>query len=481
MPLRRILAAILIPLAGAVPPALVGLWLLGADLLPVVSPIRDLFSLVTGRFFDAQAMALLAGRLDVPCGVLKGEAFFIGDACYGYFGLTPSLLRIPLNAVCPSCAFQWARVMMLAAMLLSYVAMVLIAHRALDGTDLSGTRRLVWATAFGAAGALGSSLVFLAGNPIPYHEAILWGGAFSLLGYWALADYVAAGRLWALAVAIVAALLAVNGRISTGGGVVVAAGLVLLPGLLGRGRVVAAAVGLLLVGAAAVTPLAVNHLKFGRTSPPMDRQGFYIGDPVRLERVKLGLFQPSNVPCTLAAYASFGSVRVAPVFPWIGPATGIWMPPEPLPPGLEACRGTNMDNIEPFLAIQYTHPAFLLLAVVGLGAARDGRARRWWPLLAGSVVGGAPVLFYSTITERYVHDLFPALVLGAALALPVLAGVERAWIRRAAWGGVLVLTVLGLHANVAAALLHPFPQPETVYHLRTLQRATQPLGAGLAR
>ncbi|WP_448191369.1 hypothetical protein [Azospirillum sp. sgz301742] len=475
MSVPRKLAAVLIPVAGAVPPMLVGLWLLGADLLPVVSPIRDLLSLVTGRFFDAQAAALLAGRLDVPCGVLKGEAFFIGDACYGYFGLTPSLLRIPLNAVCPTCVFQWARFMVLAALLLSYAAMVLIARRALDGTDLSGTRRLVWATAFGSAGALGSSLIFLAGNPIPYHEAILWGGAFALLAYWALAEYGANGRPWALAVAIVAILLALNGRISTGGGVVVAAGLVLLPRLLGRGRVLAAT-GLLLVGMAAVTPLAVNHLKFDQTSPPMDRQGFYIGDPVRLKRVKLGIFQFSNVPCTLAAYASFGSVRVGPNFPWIGPATGIWMPPEPLPPGLEACRGTNMDNIEPFLAIQYTHPALLLLAALGVG-----RARRWWPLLAGSVVGGAPVLLYSTITERYVHDLFPILVLAAALGLPVLAGLERAWMRRAAWGVVLATTVLGLHANVAASLLHPFPQPEAVYHLRTLQRATQSFSAGLAR
>ena len=48
-----------------------------------------------GPFFSAQAQSLLSGRLSVPPETLYGECFESGGECFGYFGLTPSLLRMP--------------------------------------------------------------------------------------------------------------------------------------------------------------------------------------------------------------------------------------------------------------------------------------------------------------------------------------------------------------------------------------------------
>ena len=47
------------------------------------------------HFFLAQARALVHGHLYVPRHDLPQECFVYRRRCYGYFGLTPSLLRIP--------------------------------------------------------------------------------------------------------------------------------------------------------------------------------------------------------------------------------------------------------------------------------------------------------------------------------------------------------------------------------------------------
>ena len=43
-----------------------------------------------GDFYDYQAASLLQGRLDVPAGVLSGEAFVVDGKTYGYFGIAPA-------------------------------------------------------------------------------------------------------------------------------------------------------------------------------------------------------------------------------------------------------------------------------------------------------------------------------------------------------------------------------------------------------
>ena len=47
-------------------------------------------------FYDAQARSLIEGRLDIPPAAIGNEAFTFQGKTYGYFGIGPALLRIPL-------------------------------------------------------------------------------------------------------------------------------------------------------------------------------------------------------------------------------------------------------------------------------------------------------------------------------------------------------------------------------------------------
>jgi hypothetical protein len=51
-------------------------------------------------FFTAQADALLRGRFWVdPKSTVGNECWYVAGKCYGYFGLTPSILRFPILLV----------------------------------------------------------------------------------------------------------------------------------------------------------------------------------------------------------------------------------------------------------------------------------------------------------------------------------------------------------------------------------------------
>ena len=52
-----------------------------------------------GDVFDLQARAMLQGHLAVPDGSLGFEGFVVDGQTYAYFGIFPSLLRIPLFLV----------------------------------------------------------------------------------------------------------------------------------------------------------------------------------------------------------------------------------------------------------------------------------------------------------------------------------------------------------------------------------------------
>src|SRR4029450_5724546 len=52
-----------------------------------------------GGFFKSQAQSMLRGRLDVPPADIIGECFERDSRCYGYFGVTPSVVRIPVIGI----------------------------------------------------------------------------------------------------------------------------------------------------------------------------------------------------------------------------------------------------------------------------------------------------------------------------------------------------------------------------------------------
>lgn len=465
------------PLAGALPVLLVILWLLGGFGHSLLSPLERAGGL--GDFYDQQGRSMLRGTLAVPCSVLEDEAIVVAGECHGYFGITPALLRIPLNGLCPDCFGRWSKVSSLAGVLATYAACLALAWSLLARRQIAGLRRSAWASAFAGGACLGSTLVFIAGTPVVFHEAILWGGAFTLWAFWAVIEYRQRGKALFLAVALMALLLALNSRVTIGLGAVIGVAWVLAGMVLSRLRCGTplgktgrqAAAGMALAALAVVSPLAVNFLKFGSVSPPLEKHVTYARDPARLAVVQGGLFRAANVPCTVASYLSPRSIQSYPAYPWRLPAYG-WNPPEPLPPGLPpSCAGAALENIEPFYALYYGAPALVLLAVFGWlasGGPAAGRRAILGPAI-GALAGAAPVFLFATLTYRYEHDLFPFLVLGGAVGLGALAAAspERRWPAAAALG---CLTLVGLHLNMAAVFDHFLVQPDAMEALHALQR-----------
>jgi hypothetical protein len=83
---------------GVVVAAIPFLWILW-DLWTGLHPTRIAYN---SNFYDAQARAIMHGHLWVSKTVLDVEAFRHGAHYYTYFGIFPSLLRIPLIWAAPS-------------------------------------------------------------------------------------------------------------------------------------------------------------------------------------------------------------------------------------------------------------------------------------------------------------------------------------------------------------------------------------------
>src|SRR3954453_9656134 len=99
-----------------------------------------------GQYYDALARNILHRRLDVPLDAIRGEAFIRDGKYYGYFGIAPALLRLPLRFLLPSLNGRWSRAFMLIAcglnVLFAYRTVLLLrAARAGSGADRVGPRR----------------------------------------------------------------------------------------------------------------------------------------------------------------------------------------------------------------------------------------------------------------------------------------------------------------------------------------------------
>jgi hypothetical protein len=123
----------------------------------------------------------------------------------------------------------------------------------------------------------------------------------------------------------------------------------------------------------------------------------------------------------------------------------------------------RFDTIERSLSAPTSMPLFCLLTVVAvLALVRRRRHRALLGVLAASAGGFAITLTIAYVTTRYLADLLPCLLLGAAAGLPLLLAGAPPGRRR----GVLALTgalaIAGLVVNgavgiVSQRLVHPDP------------------------
>lgn len=443
----------------------------------------------SGDFYDAQARAWLDGRWDIPGGVLSIERFDARGVSYMYQGPWPAILRVPVVAVADRYDGRLTLLSMTGGLVVALAATARLHWRVrrLLRPD-APLRRLDLVTAGAITFAVGggSAMLYEASRPWVYHEAAVWGAAWSIVAIDAavacMVDPTRRRLLWAA----VATTLAMWSRSSVGLAGVAALGLLFGGNVLARLRVaprLAASrlrqvlgrvawlgsapradgrVPVVAPGVAAFAPLAayaaVNWIKF-RTffSVPFYSQGFTMGDPQRqafLDANNGTLFGLKFAPTTFVQYLRPDAVSFSRAFPFID------FPDKAVPIG-----GVEFDLIDYSSSAPSSMPLFAVLALVAAvalvrrgGRPGEGMAALRVPTL-GALAGAVTILPFGYIANRYLADTVPVLVITAVIGAQALltrrarADRPRTMWARLAPAGLAVLLVAGVWVNLSHALI----------------------------
>ena len=444
---------------------------------------------VFGGFFDLQARAMMHGNLSLPAGSLGFEGFVVDGRTYTYFGIFPSLLRMPVLAVTDELDGRLTVLSMITAHVVGMWSTVLIVERVHSLLRPGGRWSRPGAVLAGAvlvAAGLGSNLLYAASRAWVYHEAGLWGAAAVLAAFAAIFDFLRNPRLRPVVAAGAWTAVAWLSRGSVGVAPSVVLGLLGVAHLTGlrfvqalvprprddRGAPVAwprrPRLGAALLLAAVAGGLAfgaVNTAKFGSpTALPFDEQ----------------VASRTPWPERTAAFDAYGGDLLSPTLipvnviqdlrPDLLSPSGLWplvQYRDPEPVGL---FDPVFDTVEPSAGLTLTVPGLLVLTAVAVVAAvRPRRGSRHGPpddaavlrpFLLGAALAGLASLSIAFISQRYLSDLIPLLVVGGAGGLAVVdrwaAGAaeprQRRWVQLAV-GGLVVVTAFGVVTNVAVTWL----------------------------
>lgn len=381
-----------------------------------------------GSFYDFQALSLLHGRLDVPEAALSGESFYYAGKCYGYFGPTPALLRIPFMllgapiGVLSRTMMVFEYAVCLAAI---YALCARICRLVRPGGGLSATATILFMLTAGG----GSTLFFLSSRAYIYHEAILCGAACGLWACYYTIRYAERKDTSSWIFALILGTLAVHARPPLGLFVLCFTGAVALMNAIGAfGRSApasapnAAAKNVrrhLVVGVCAALGIlsfnGLSYLKFHTIEGcPLRYNVQY--SAARLARIGGKQFHLSNVRFGLDAYVLHPSLHFTKHFPFVETAGAA---PNDYPKA-------KMDIAEPMAGIPWAMPALTLLAIAGVGAMPSLRADlRYLPIVVWlSAIPAAFAMFAAiAVSHRYTADFVPWLVTAGAFGI---AAMERA-------------------------------------------------------
>jgi hypothetical protein len=408
-----------------------------------------------GNFYDLQARAMLAGHLHVPPGSLAIESWIHNGRDYTYFGLFPSLLRMPILALthrfdgqltAPSLLLAWLLTGVFSSMLLWRVRVMLRGAEKLSWTETVATGTLV-ATVVG-----GSVLVYLGANPYVYSEDKAWSVTLAVGSFLALLGVLERpswGRVVVSAVLIVGANLT---RVTEGYACVI--GALLVAGWFALGRrgpelrrwwMPMAGVAVVSVAIGCLVTWAKFGVLFGL--PVNDYTAFHVLNEQRINGGRY--FDPVYLPTTLWTYLQPGGLRLTSLFPFIT-----------LPAGpTRAIGGVLFDNRTRTASVTASMPLLFLLSCLGIVSAfrrhTSAAVRMVRLLLVASAIGTGAVLLYGWIANRYLADFLPFLILASAVgavSLWIRLETRSARARIAAAGIIVVIGLFDIAANVALSI-----------------------------
>lgn len=401
----------------------------------------------SGNFFREQAVAILHGRLWVPERDFASECFIVAGKCYGYFGIFPSLIRLPFFLILRSTQYSLAPVSIALAAGIGTWAILDMARHALDSPAATRIPRpdrilIIIVTSLLLAG--GGSLVNLSQAKV-YREASIWMVALMLLAFATALRWTALGGNKYLVITLIAGIGATNSRPSA------------IPAMVALGvwlyfrehrirrsfTVRLDSLSFAIIVLPAVTAFTIMYLKFNQLSPPSKAWADYLGPgPTMIRQLNGGAMQgPRFIPTNIVQYLRPDSVKYGLSQPW---ATSL-VPDEKaailLPPIV-----TNGILTEPTASITNTMPIPLLLtmftATISLWRTRVSQLvnkSETLPLLVAAIVAAPLALMMYSTTNRYVGDFFPILVIGTI------------------FGGAAACTWLNEHGRLRVALYSVAP------------------------
>ncbi len=425
------------------------LWSGRVDQLRTTAPRTATASVI----YDVQTRALLHGHLSLPRGSIGDEAFIHDGRTYTYFGIFPSLLRMPILLFTHSLDGRLTSLSILASWVVTAIFSTLLLWRI--RILLRGEASLRWPEAI-SYGILvfsilaGSVLLYLASTSNVYGEDEAWSVALACGSLFALVGVVERpswGRVTTLGVLVLVTNL---GRGTTGYACILATILVAAWFALGRAgperkqwafTVLLAGLVSLVVGCA--IDFARFNLLFGY---PVSQQGIYKlfgGSHVNGGHI----FSLHFLPTTLVTYLSPLNLRVLPVFPYLA-----------IPALPHQIAHTSLFNSGNSSSVPASTPLLLALGIWGViasfGPHRPMIVRSFRILLFAAAASAGAMLVYGAIYERFLGDFMPLLILASAI------GLVDLWCRldrnrrsvRIVLPGIGVVALFGFVANMGIAI-----------------------------
>jgi hypothetical protein len=448
---RRYQAAAVFAIAAAAIPYLWVLWDLWTG---TINPLR-LDGADDNPIYDVQARAIMHGHLRLANGSIGTEAFVHDGRTYTYFGIFPSLLRVPFFLFTHALDGRFTSLSLLGAWLVTAVFSALLLWRL--RVLLRGDAPLGWSEAASYGVLLGSILVgsvlvFLASIPDVYSEDEAWSVALACASLFALMGVFERPSWRRVITCGVLVLLTNLNRSTTGYAAVLSMVLIALWFASGRAGPMHRRWALPLA-LTALFPLlagcAIDAAKFGILFgvPYAD---YTLGKALGYDHINGGqYFGLRYLPSTLQAYVDPANFRIRSIFPFIT------LPDNPsgeIAHTQLLARGATAN-------VPVSMP---LLFLFGLWGVVTAFSQRWTKafgalriLIITSAASAGAMMIYSWIYERYVADFIPLLVLTSMIGMVDvwrrLDGRSRAArIRVPAVIGLLAL--FGLWANLGFAV-----------------------------
>lgn len=452
------------------------------------------------NFYEVQARAWLHGRWDAGSGDFLFERFNVNGRFFTYFGPAPSFFRLPVVLFTDSFDGRLSRVSMMLAFIVLLAGAAVLSWQArvlLRGNGPPTRTGLIATASFVFLSGCGTTALFLAAKTWVYHEAILWGVAWSVVSFAFFIAYLRDPRARFLVWASATASLAFLSRGSVGIGPVFAIGV-----LFGSRFVCwawakirrSSSLRLLhplglgpagddrkwwLPALALLVPVAsyayVNFVKFHSLfgTPPynlQDELAARVSRQAALAANHNSLFSLKYAPTILWAYLRPDGIRFDRLFPWVSFAG----PPRLI--GNVVFEATNFSA-----SILITSLIFTVLVAFGLWAAiraprptdapsaedsasngtntaqavsdattvsssdqpSELTAALFRVPIIAAIFGCTGMLVLAFLEERYISDCVPLLVVGGALGL---WWVARLLDRRTRWIRVSAIALLALVA-----------------------------------